>query len=46
MDFLKTEDLDYGDFETEMKKYDEEKKSELENSDDKNKSFVGKLFSF
>lgn len=46
IDLLKTEDLDYGDFETEIKKYDEEKKSELENSDDKNKSFVGKLFNF
>lgn len=46
IDLLKTEDLDYGDFETEMKKYDEEKKSELEDSDDKNKSFVGKLFNF
>ena len=46
IDLLKAEDLDYGDFETEMKKYDEEKKSELENSDEKNKSFVGKLFTF
>ena len=46
IDLLKAEDLDYGDFETEMKKYDEEKKSESENSDEKNKSFVGKLFNF
>ena len=46
IDLLKAEDLDYGDFESEMKKYDEEKKSELENSDEKNKSFVGKLFNF
>ena len=46
IDLLKAEDLNYGDFETEMKKYDEEKKSELENSDEKNKSFVGKLFNF
>lgn len=43
---LKAEDLDYGDFESEMKRYDDEKKSELEKSDEKNKSFVGKLFSF
>jgi len=46
INLLKAEDLDYGDFETEMKKYDDEKKSELENSDDKKKSFVGKLFNF
>ena len=45
IDLLKSEDLDYGDFESEMKKYDEEK-SKSEDSDDKNKSFVEKLFNF
>tara|TARA_B110000037_G_scaffold86172_1_gene102203 strand:- start:4543 stop:6489 length:1947 start_codon:yes stop_codon:yes gene_type:complete len=43
---LKAEDLDYGDFKTDMKRYDAEKNSELKNSESKNKSFVGNIFNF
>ena len=46
INLLKAEDLDYGDFETEMKKYEDEKKSELKDSESKNKSFVEKIFNF
>lgn len=45
INLLQAEDLDYGDFETEMKQYDNEK-SESEDSDKNKKSFVGKLFNF
>lgn len=48
IELLKTKDLDYGDFDEDMKKYDAEKNSELKNSESKNKkkSFVENLFDF
>ena len=40
IELLKTKDLDYGDFDEDMKKYDAEKNSELKNSESKNKKII------